>query len=88
MPATFDPARCPLCAGPNHCAIAAAADAAAADAAADDAAADEAAAGAVCWCGAAAFAPETLEAVPAGARGQVCICARCAAGANNQQFRP
>ncbi|HVZ41649.1 MAG TPA: cysteine-rich CWC family protein [Candidatus Kapabacteria bacterium] len=79
MPATFDPARCPLCAAPNHCTIAARAI---------DAAGALAAAGEPCWCETAAFAPEALEAVPEDARGRACLCARCAAGPNNQQFLP
>lgn len=31
-----------------------------------------------CWCTQATFSPELLARVPQAARGQACICARCA----------
>lgn len=62
-----DPARCPLCGGPNGCAMAPHAPAATAGA---------------CWCMAASFSPELLARVPPGARRKACICARCAAAAD------
>jgi hypothetical protein len=34
-----------------------------------------------CWCFAAQVSDEALKAIPEEARGLVCICARCAAGA-------
>ncbi|MFT3778246.1 MAG: cysteine-rich CWC family protein [Ottowia sp.] len=59
------PARCPLCGGPNGCAMAV----------------PRAANGLppACWCMAAAFPPALLARVPPAARRQACICARCAA---------
>ncbi|WP_230181176.1 cysteine-rich CWC family protein [Aquabacterium sp. CECT 9606] len=52
---------CPLCGGPNACAVAAGADAGS------------------CWCHQATFSAALLARVPEDQRGQVCICARCAA---------
>ncbi|WP_448254995.1 cysteine-rich CWC family protein [Ottowia oryzae] len=63
----IDATRCPLCGGPNGCAMA-------------PAGADPQAA-AACWCMAASFPPALLEKVPAAARRRACICARCAAQA-------
>src|SRR5437764_21496 len=59
-----DPARCPLCAGPNRCAMEV------------ERASGEAQA--ACWCTRATFSPDLLAQVPATARGQACLCAACA----------
>jgi hypothetical protein len=63
MAETVDPARCPLCGGPNRCALAAGASGAAAP----------------CWCKDAAIPRPRLALVPEAARGVACICAACAA---------
>ncbi len=34
-----------------------------------------------CWCFSAKIGPDVLERVPADAQGLVCVCARCASGA-------
>ncbi|MDR2153570.1 MAG: cysteine-rich CWC family protein [Burkholderiaceae bacterium] len=61
----FDPARCPLCGGPNGCAMLQ----------------PPAAGGALsaCWCAQASFSPDLLARLPPEARRRVCICADCAA---------
>lgn len=64
-PPTDTAAQCPLCGGDNRCAMEI-----------------ERATGqpqAACWCVAEAFPPELLARLPASARGQACICARCLA---------
>ena len=59
---TADPCRCPLCGGPNACAMAQAEDKPAA---------------APCWCVNATFSSELLARVPPQAQRKVCICAAC-----------
>ncbi|GAB4398544.1 MAG: hypothetical protein OHK0048_10370 [Rhodoferax sp.] len=59
--------RCPLCGGPNDCAMAL-----------GQAGTD---AGKSCWCVQAHFSAELLARVPEAARGRACICPRCAAQA-------
>ncbi|TXK30998.1 cysteine-rich CWC family protein [Ottowia sp. GY511] len=69
MKADIDPvdtARCPLCGGPNGCAMAQVVAGAAPVA---------------CWCRDADFAPELLARVPPEARRRACICAACVAAA-------
>jgi hypothetical protein len=34
-----------------------------------------------CWCMSVSIDPDALDAIPDAARGQICICARCANGA-------
>jgi len=60
----LDPARCPLCAGPNACAMER-----------QRATGEPQPA---CWCTQATFAPDLLTRVPAEARDRTCICAACA----------
>ncbi|MCL1960906.1 MAG: cysteine-rich CWC family protein [Desulfovibrionaceae bacterium] len=62
----IDPARCPLCGGPNGCAMA-------------QPPAQNGNAPQPCWCAHASFTPALLERVPPQARRKACICARCAA---------
>lgn len=38
-----------------------------------------------CWCFGATVSEEALERLPSGARGKLCICARCAAGAGSAE---
>ena len=76
MKADFDPidtARCPLCGGPNGCAMAQAGDGATP---------------AACWCRDAEFTPALLAQVPPEARRRACICAACAAGAASARRSP
>ena len=37
-----------------------------------------------CWCVTATMSPSALASIPAKAQGKVCICARCAAGAQGK----
>ena len=60
-----DPSRCPLCGGPNGCAVMQPPA--------------SCGGGQACWCAQASFAPALLERVPPAARRKACICARCAA---------
>jgi len=62
--AEVDPARCPLCGGPNGCATLQR---------------PAGAAPVACWCAQASFSPDLLARVPPQARGRACICAACAA---------
>ena len=76
MKADFDPidtARCPLCGGPNGCAMAQAGDGAAP---------------AACWCMDVDFPPALLAQVPPEARRRACICAACATAASGGSPRP
>jgi hypothetical protein len=57
--------RCPLCGGPNGCGPAAGGS--------FD--------GPPCWCREVVFSAELLARVPAGQRGQACICRACATAA-------
>lgn len=64
-PSSLDPSRCPLCGGDNRCAMEL-----------------EKATGkaqAPCWCVSARFPPDLLARLPAEAKGQACICAKCLA---------
>lgn len=61
----IDPTRCPLCGGPNGCALEAER--------AGTASADP------CWCVRAHFPPALRARVAAPAQGKACICAACAA---------
>jgi hypothetical protein len=58
-----DPSRCPLCGGPNACALAA----------------PGAGPEAPCWCAPERFDRALLARIPAGAVGRACICRRCRA---------
>jgi len=60
-----DPAHCPLCGGPNGCAMTA----------------PQAGGGAPCWCAQARFPPALLARVPPAARRRACICPHCTAAA-------
>ena len=69
-PATtiIDATRCPLCGGDNRCAI--------------EIERETGEAQPPCWCmSAGGFSSSLLNSIPADARGQACICARCLAGA-------
>lgn len=70
-----DPTRCPLCGGPNACALAA-----------DGA--DRAAACTDCWCTRVAIPAAVLARVPPIARGTACVCAACAGGAQAKASGP
>lgn len=63
-----DPARCPLCGGPNGCAM-------------EAARAGGQPQPPPCWCTQATFAPALLARVPEDARRRACICAACARSA-------
>ncbi|MBM3386637.1 MAG: cysteine-rich CWC family protein [Betaproteobacteria bacterium] len=56
-----DPCRCPLCGGPNRCAMAPSGSAPQTP----------------CWCTRAQFSAQLLQQVPEAARGQACICPDC-----------
>ncbi|TSE18288.1 Cysteine-rich CWC [Tepidimonas alkaliphilus] len=60
-----DPTRCPLCGGDNACAM--------------EAQRRSGQPQPPCWCTRVTFAPELLARVPPAARGQACLCPRCAA---------
>lgn len=64
-PTAVDPARCPLCGGPNGCAMVRQQTSGQAQP--------------PCWCTQVTFSAALLARVPAPARGVVCVCARCAA---------
>ncbi|MGZ5193986.1 MAG: cysteine-rich CWC family protein [Ramlibacter sp.] len=64
--ATLDPARCPLCGGPNGCAMQ------------PQPAPGEPPKS--CWCNDVDFSAELLQRVPAPAVRRVCICRACALG--------
>lgn len=68
MTAPVDPARCPLCGGPNDCAMAPAEAACSGDPQA-------------CWCTGVRFDPELLARIPAAAQRKACVCHACATGA-------
>lgn len=57
----MDQATCPVCGGPNDCAIVEGKDR--------------------CWCFDAVIPPAVLARVPDEARGQRCVCPRCAQSA-------
>ncbi|MCX7741792.1 MAG: cysteine-rich CWC family protein [Tepidimonas sp.] len=59
-----DPNRCPMCGGPNGCAL--------------QQQRRSGQPQPPCWCTRATFAAELLARVPPQARGRACICARCA----------
>ena len=65
-PATVDPARCPLCGGPNGCAM--------------EAQRATGQPQPPCWCTQVNFSAALLAKVPADARDKACICVRCATG--------
>ncbi|WP_334135939.1 cysteine-rich CWC family protein [Tepidimonas sp.] len=63
-PPAVDPGRCPLCGGANGCAME-----------------HQRRSGVEqppCWCTGVRFTAELLARVPAPARGQACVCERCA----------
>jgi len=61
MPEPADPGRCPLCGGPNACALAGVMDALRSG----------------CWCASRRFDAALLARVPAESRGRACICRGC-----------
>lgn len=61
-----DPSRCPVCGGPNGCAMAC----------------GDGAAPLVCWCVGTNVPPALLARVPPVARRKACICATCVAAAD------
>jgi hypothetical protein len=61
----IDPARCPLCGGPNRCAM--------------EIERETGQKQGPCWCVGGTFSAELLKRVPSEAAGRACICARCAA---------
>lgn len=71
--ATVDPAVCPLCGGPNGCAMAPSPGEPAGtpvSACSGDAQA--------CWCADVHFEPSLLARIPAEARRRACVCRACA----------
>ncbi len=58
---SVDPCRCPLCGGPNRCAMAQ----------------PEPQQHTPCWCTRAQFSAQLLQQVPEVARGKACICPDC-----------
>ncbi|MDH4376197.1 MAG: cysteine-rich CWC family protein [Ramlibacter sp.] len=68
LPATVDPTRCPLCGGPNTCAM--------------ETARATGQPQPPCWCTQVDFSAELLARVPPEAQRRACICARCAASEN------
>lgn len=69
-PAQPDPSRCPLCGRDNRCAM--------------EIERETGQAQPPCWCLSATFSAELLARVPPAARGQACICAACAAAAQER----
>ncbi len=67
-PETVDPTRCPLCGGPNACAM--------------EAQRLTGQPQPPCWCTRVTFEADTLARVPPAAQNRACICARCAAPAH------
>ncbi len=65
-PAAVDPTRCPLCGGPNACAM--------------EIARATGEPQPPCWCTQVNFSAELLAQVPAPARHKACICKQCATG--------
>ena len=65
LPITTGAGTCPRCGGPNECAMASSAVASEAP----------------CWCTRASFSAALLASLAPGARGTVCLCARCAVSA-------
>jgi len=65
-PAAVDPTRCPLCGGPNTCAM--------------ETARATGQPQPPCWCTQVNFSAELLAQVPAPARHKACICKQCATG--------
>lgn len=65
-PAAFDPHHCPLCGGPNTCAM--------------ETARATGHPQPPCWCTQVNFSAELLAQVPAAARQKACICKPCATG--------
>ena len=63
---SIDPGRCPLCGGPNGCAM--------------EAQRLTGQPQPPCWCTRVDFSAELLARVPAQAKDQACICPACAAG--------
>ena len=61
-PQAADPCRCPLCGGPNHCAM-------------EQPQPD--ATHAPCWCTREQFSAQLLQQVPDVLRGRACICPAC-----------
>ena len=66
MTVVIDTAHCPLCGEANRCAM--------------EVERETGQAQPPCWCMAADFSLAPLDTLPPALRGQVCICARCAAG--------
>ena len=67
-----DPCRCPLCGGPNACAMATPG----VDAAGP------------CWCVSAVFPQTLLDQVPPAAQGRACICPACVARVAEEKAAP
>ncbi len=63
-PDTPDPARCPLCGGPNRCAL--------------ETQRSTGEPQPPCWCTQVTFSAETLARVPDAARQKACLCQACA----------
>ena len=61
-PQATDPCRCPLCGGPNHCAMEQAGTGGVQT---------------PCWCTREQFSAQLLQQVPLHARGKACICRAC-----------
>jgi hypothetical protein len=59
-----DPARCPLCSGPNGCVYAS----------------EAAAHGGRCWCEDVSIAPDVLASIPIEQVGRACVCPSCVGG--------
>ncbi|GAB4089287.1 cysteine-rich CWC family protein [Hydrogenophaga soli] len=66
-PPDLDPSRCPLCGGPNGCALCPGEPRARGEGSPP------------CWCTQAHFPASLLAQVPAHAQRKACICARCVA---------
>lgn len=60
---TLDPSRCPICDGPNVCAM--------------EIAKATGTKPSRCWCMDVVFTPDIMDQVPNAAKGLACICAKC-----------
>ncbi len=72
----LDTCVCPLCGGPNGCAMAARRNNLANDAGARGSTPEATA----CWCFSAIVSRDAMDAMPSLLRDRVCICTRCAEG--------
>ena len=66
----MDPCRCPLCGGPNACAMASPATGQSPQ---------------PCWCVRETFSPALLQRLPPQAQGKACICQACVKVGQSQQ---